>query len=66
MLRRTGRASEVVTVAPERCHNGHPLKPPNVRVSFDSVPGEHRRATNWACVQCGDVVYEPAEPPAHT
>jgi hypothetical protein len=40
VLRPTGRGSEVVTVAPKWCHNGHPLTPPNVKVTFEDVPGE--------------------------
>lgn len=64
--RPTGRYTEIVTIAPTRCHNGHPLKPPNVQVFYNAVPGEDRRATGWRCWTCGDVVWEPAEPPAHT
>jgi hypothetical protein len=64
--RPTGRGSEIVTIAPRRCHNGHALEPPNVSVGYGEVPDEHRQATGSTCRTCGDTVWEPPEPPAHT
>ena len=58
----TGRSPS----SPKRCHNGHPLAPPNVSVGYGEVPDENRRATGWPCRTCGNTVWEPAEPAART
>lgn len=33
--RLTGNGCQIVTIGPDRCPNGHPLKPPNVMVRSD-------------------------------
>lgn len=56
----TGNGPEVVEVRPQRCANGHPLRPLNVQVGSLPCscggPGGYRLYRCWIC---GDIQYEP-------
>jgi hypothetical protein len=55
----TGRATEIVEVPPAACANGHPLRPPNVQVTWQGcscAPPGHRAYRCWAC---GAIAYDP-------
>jgi hypothetical protein len=54
LLEPTGRAVEVVVVAPTHCVNGHELRPPNVGVFTPGAAGE----ILWRCRTCNAVTQQ--------
>jgi hypothetical protein len=56
----TGRGTEIRELAPERCVNGHELRPPNVAVAhlpcMCAGTGGHR---TYTCRTCDVTIYDP-------
>ncbi|MFB9187310.1 hypothetical protein ACFFX1_55075 [Dactylosporangium sucinum] len=66
-LRPVGDGPRVAVVAPEHCHNGHPLGPYKVMLGTelcDPGTGRYQRHITWTCRTCGDVTIADGHPDA--